>query len=326
MFICPKCKAEFNLPKCTACGYTIEKWDGIWQLSDDPNIVIDGDSDKYIGYEPIGENYSGNRKYLIEEKDYKVAKEIARLTSDGVFLDLACGDGCLTVPTASFGTKVIAADISNSMLKILIKKADNNNIDLQNTTLCRMNALDIPIIDNSVDCVIANSVLHLISNPEKVIREIHRVLKPNGIFICLDDVPGKGHSSDFNNSKYNEIVNNMYSQYWAHMKEHNIYPQKYSWKFNRDAVCENIFDSRDTLLIENNKEYSIMMKDGFLPRFFSKGFSDQVEVPEDIHNQIITQLFASFKEIYGDDFDSIPCVGIETDILLTIYIKGRQYC
>ena len=33
------------------------------------------------------------------------------------------------------------------------------------------------LADESVDTVVANGVLHLISNPEKVIKEIWRVLK-----------------------------------------------------------------------------------------------------------------------------------------------------
>ncbi len=77
------------------------------------DIVINGDGDKYIGYEHIGESYSGNRKYIIEERDRLFANEISAMTENGIFLDLGCGDGCFTVPCASNGTKIIAGDISN---------------------------------------------------------------------------------------------------------------------------------------------------------------------------------------------------------------------
>ncbi len=70
-----------------------------------------------------------------------------------------------------------------------------------------MNALEIPLTDNSIDTVVANSVLHLISNPEKVISEIYRVLKKGGKFICKDDRPGKGFDNTFDNTKYLEILN-----------------------------------------------------------------------------------------------------------------------
>jgi len=197
-------------------------------LSDMPDIVTDGSADKYIGYEYIGEHYSGNRKYLIEERDALFAKEVTKLTQDGTFLDLACGDGCFTVPCASFGTKIIAGDISNTMLSILRKKAEYNTISFDRLTLCRMNALDIPLEDESIDTVVANSVLHLISNPKKVVSEIYRVLKNGGAFICKDDRPGRNTDNVFDNSKYNEIVNVMYSAYWAKLREQNIEPKKYT--------------------------------------------------------------------------------------------------
>ena len=101
MFLCSKCKATISLPVCSKCGNEYKQLSGVWQLSDMPDMVVGGDNDKYIGYEHIGENYSGNRKYVIEDKDLAVAKEIVGLTGDGVFLDLACGDGCFTVPVAS---------------------------------------------------------------------------------------------------------------------------------------------------------------------------------------------------------------------------------
>lgn len=321
MFLCSKCKATISLPVCSKCGNEYKQLSGVWQLSDMPDMVVDGDDDKYIGYEHIGENYSGNRKYVIEDKDLAVAKEIANLTGDGVFLDLACGDGCFTVPAASFGTKVIAGDISNTMLKVLKQKAEANNVSLENVTVCRMNALEIPLEDESVDTVVANSVLHLISNPEKVIGEIYRVLKMGGCFICIDDVPGKSVESSYDNSEYNTIVNCLYSEYWQGLSSYGIVPKKYSWRFDRRACCDGVFAGSETIHIERGQYYEIPLKDGFLPRFLSRGFSDQVAVPEEKHKLVMEKLLKEFRERYGEDFDEVVFRGKEEDIMLTIYRK-----
>lgn len=320
MFICPKCKAKMTLPKCS-CGYTVEQTNNIWQLTDMPDIVTDGDGDKYIGYEHIGESYSDNRKYIIEESDAIFADEISKLTGEGVFLDLACGDGCFTVPCAVNGTKIIAGDISNKMLSILQEKAKHNNVNLDNVTLCRMNALEIPLADESVDTVVANSVLHLISNPEKVVREIYCVLKKGGVFVCRDDAPGKTPEMPFDNSLYFEIVNSMYREYWNKLNAHGIYAKKYSWKFDRNAFCDQLFSRRAEKIIEQNQLYEIPLKDGFLPRFISRGFSDQVDVPKDLHDEIIAELLNIFKVNYGEGFAEISLKGIEQDIHITIYYK-----
>ncbi len=320
MFICPKCKLKMELPKCQ-CGYTAVQINNIWQLTDMPDMITNGDGDKYIGYEHIGESYSGNRKHLIEESDAIFADVISKLTGEGVFLDLACGDGCLSVPCAANGTKIIAGDISNNMLNVLQEKAEHNSISLDTVTLCRMNALDIPLADESVDTVVANSVLHLISNPEKVVREIYRVLKKGGVFVCRDDAPGKTPETTFDNSLYFEIVNSMYSEYWNRLNAQDVYPKKYSWKFDRNAFCDQLFSTRTEKIIQRNEIYQTPLKDGFLPRFIDRGFSDQVDVPKDLHDEIITELMQSFKEKYGETFTDISLRGIEQDIVITMYYK-----
>lgn len=320
MFICPKCKLKMELPKCQ-CRYTAMQINNIWQLTDMPDMIRNGDGDKYIGYEHIGESYSGNRKYIIEDSDALFANEISKLTGEGVFLDLACGDGCFTVPCAANGIRIIAGDISNNMLKILQDKAKHNSISLDTVTLCRMNALDIPLADESVNTIVANSVLHLISNPEKVVREIYRVLKKGGVFVCRDDAPGKTTETHFDNSLYFEIVNSMYREYWKRLNEQGIYAKKYSWKFDRNVYCDQLFSRRTEKIIVQNQLYDIPLKDGFLPRFTSLGFSDQVDVPKDLHDEIITVLMQSFKEKYGESFTDVALKGIEQDIVITMYYK-----
>lgn len=320
MFICPTCKKAMRLPRCS-CGYTAEYKNNIWQLTDAPDLVTDGDGDKYIGYEHIGLAYSGSRKYRIENADEVLAKEISRITGDGVFLDLGCGDGCFTVPCAANGTRVIAGDISNAMLTILQGKAECNRVSLENVMLCRMNALAIPLTDESVDTVVANSVLHLISNPQKVLREICRVLKRGGAFICVDDVPGKVAETPCDNTQYLEIVNAFYREYWNRLGTHGIYPKKYSWKFDRNACCDSLFGKKTETLIERNCAYEISLGDVFLPRMIGRGFSDQTNIPQGLHEKVIAELLSTFRQTYGNDFTEIKFRGIEQNISVTVYHK-----
>lgn len=320
MFICPECKSKMNLPQCL-CGYNVTQINNIWQLTDTPDMVTGGNGDKYIGYEHIGESYSGDRKCIIEASDALFAKEVSKLTGDGIFLDLGCGDGCFAVPCAADGTRIIAGDISNSMLRILQEKANYNNVSLDKVTLCRMNALEIPLEDESIDTVVANSVLHLISNPEKVVREIYRVLKKGGIFICKDDAPGKTNETPFDNSLYFEIVNAMYSEYWNELNSLGIYPKKYSWKFDRNSFCEKLFESKNVHIIEYSKVYDVPLRSGFFARFENRGFSDQAEVPREIHASVLSRVVNKMSAHYGKEFLDISCKVFEDDITITTYKK-----
>ena len=308
-------------PANTSC----EIHNNILQLSDSPDIVIEGEGDKYIGYEHIGGAYSGIQKYAIEERDKLFADYIAEMTDRGVFLDLACGDGCLTVPCAKNGIRIIAGDISNTMMSILQERAKQNCISLENVLLCRMNALDLPLKDNSVDCVVANSVLHLISNPQKVLDEIYRVLKPGGKFICRDDAPGKepklGGEHEKENQMYFQIVNGIYSAYWTELGAQGITAKKYSWKFDRDAACRNMFKSVETKYIQRGTPYFNRLIDIFLPRFLGKGFSDQSAVPDNLHKSVCDKVVSGARGKYGELFDTVGYHGFEDDILITSYVK-----
>ena len=325
MYICPVCKNTTNLPVCFFCGYKFIMSDGVYILSNDPDINIDNESkDKYIGYEHIGEFYSGKKWYEITDRQHITGKVIAEIAGDGIMLDLACGDGNITVPTAKYGCRIIAADISNKMLSLLFRKAKYNRISMENVIVCRMNALDIPIADNSFDYVIANSVMHLISNPYKVLTEIKRVLRPGGKYISLDDEPGKQDMIETEpNMKYIEVLNNFYKRYWECMKQANILPKKYSWKFDKAKICEENFCNKTSFKIEYNKEYTVTLEDGMLYRMRGRGFSDQADVPEKIHNRIFRQTVKEFMVKYGNDFTEISYTGKEDNIKIDLFEKYR---
>jgi len=332
IFKCPKCGKAMSLPSCS-CNYNVEFKNNIYQLTDAPYIVKDDSADvKYIGYEDIGEYYSGKSlfdKINIEGRYIKTAEIIG----DGILLDLACGDGLFTIPLVIQNVSVISMDISDKMLSLLYKRAEIAGIDPSRLTVCRANALDIPLVDNSVDAVIANSMLHLISAPEFVVKEIHRVLKKGGKFITFDDKPGRGGNNDgdlteeekSNNKKAGEAGDFIYGRYFNILKdEYNIYPKKYSWQFDREKVCADIFNDKIIYTVENKREkYKNIFKDTFFHRISGKGFSDQSDVPNDIHKFVFERVTSEFISKYGEESLNIAWTISEcyetTDII--VYIK-----
>jgi len=115
--------------------------------------------------------------------------QFAQIKQGDTVIDLGSGAGndCFVArhETGSEG-KVIGIDFT----PIMIEKARNNAEKLgYNNVEFREGDIDtMPVNDDVADVVVSNCVLNLVPNKEKVISEIHRVLKPGGHFSISDIV------------------------------------------------------------------------------------------------------------------------------------------
>lgn len=100
-----------------------------------------------------------------------------------VIVDLGCGTGELMESLKKVSNRVIGVDSSSKMLdqaKIRFK-AHDEEFDL------RLGELEhLPLVNEETDCAVLSMVLHHLSRPEIVIREICRVLRKNGTLIIVD--------------------------------------------------------------------------------------------------------------------------------------------
>ena len=108
-------------------------------------------------------------------------------------LDLGCGSGAFTTFAArAIGEhgKVYAVDIQPAMLHQLEHKlAKAENQDIKNIELKQASAYDLPFEENSIDLAYMVTVLQEIPDRGRALREIKRVLKPNGILAVTEFLP-----------------------------------------------------------------------------------------------------------------------------------------
>lgn len=333
IFKCPNCNGPMPLPHCS-CGYAVSFNHGVYQLTNDPYMVKDESAEvKYIGYEDIGEAYSSGAAFYSKSWDEK-RNRIADIIGTGTLLDLGCGDGLFTVPLLKRGINIIAMDISDKMLALLYKRAEDMGVETSNLVACRANALDVPLIDGSVDAVIANSMLHLISKPEIVVNEAYRVLKKGGKFISLEDKPtsasysaarNKADLSDeekSENEKHNGMIGYIHRRYFEILKaEYGILGTRYSWKFDKETVCDGLFAKKEKMLIPLDNKIKHNLNDTFIRRMQGKGYSDQSDVPHDVHVIVFDRVMNEFTREYGDDALDTAFTGYENDVEITVYSK-----
>lgn len=105
-------------------------------------------------------------------------------------LDLGAGTGYLTIPAAQMVHGLVyALDMDKKMLEIIDCKAQGESIT--NIQLVKGSIDNIPLPDDSIDIVLASLVLHEIKSLSTTLRQIKRVLKDGGQFMCLEYEKGE---------------------------------------------------------------------------------------------------------------------------------------
>ena len=101
-------------------------------------------------------------------------------------LDYGCGPGSYIIATAellSKSGKIYALDIhplAIQMVQNIASKKQLTNVKI----ICSDCKTGLP--DNSIDVVLLYDTFHNLSDPNGVLKELHRVLKPNGILSFSD--------------------------------------------------------------------------------------------------------------------------------------------
>ena len=109
---------------------------------------------------------------------------IIDLGDSGTVVDLGTGTGVLLSRLSSRARTVIGIDASTEMLQIARRNVTSQG--LGNVEL-RLGALEhLPVPDHQADVMVANMVLHHVANPADVLREVHRGLRPGGLFLLAD--------------------------------------------------------------------------------------------------------------------------------------------
>lgn len=119
----------------------------------------------------------------------KFARELAGCGfHKGKILDVGGGSGEVTVElTLAFPeAEVVCMDLSEPLLEMAESLVEKRG--LSDRISCRKgDALAMPFKDNSFEAVVSANTLHVVDNPERMLKEIYRVLAPDGI-IWLRDI------------------------------------------------------------------------------------------------------------------------------------------
>lgn len=124
---------------------------------------------------------------------------ILKLKQGEEFADVGCGAGLIALSLSPWLKQVHAIDISPA----LIARARRNLSGITNVSLKLANIIDLPLLDVSVEKLLAYSVLQYLPDEtfvERAMREIARVLKPGGRALLA------ANPDPMRRSNYEEII------------------------------------------------------------------------------------------------------------------------
>lgn len=107
--------------------------------------------------------------------------------SNGHFLDVGTGPAQIPILFAKRcpNVKITAIDLSKEMLKIAEQHVRNSALTNQ-IKLEHIDAKELPYPDNCFDGLISNSIVHHIHDALTALKEMGRVVKPNGVILIRD--------------------------------------------------------------------------------------------------------------------------------------------
>lgn len=169
----------------------ITEKNGINHLLDDNNKLIKnkpwlGDLYSFL-YDRIMEKSVFPKKFNASiEKHYKILGKIFENINDKIIVELATGSGD-AIKFLNNNNIYAGVDISLGLLRLAKKKFDQYGFT--RFELYRADACETPFQDNTFDIAISNLSLNFFQNIDKFLLELHRILKPNGIFYCSVPIP-----------------------------------------------------------------------------------------------------------------------------------------
>jgi ubiquinone/menaquinone biosynthesis C-methylase UbiE len=152
----------------------------------------------------VQEEFGKTAASYLTSKPHALGKSLERLVAltspqkNWHVLDVATGGGHVAYAFAPHVARVWATDITQEMLDMV--KAEAQKRGLPNVRTAYAKAEAMPFEDTSFDLVTCRIAPHHFDSILDFLGEVHRVLKPNGLFALVDNVVPDGSVGDYINA------------------------------------------------------------------------------------------------------------------------------
>jgi ubiquinone/menaquinone biosynthesis C-methylase UbiE len=138
--------------------------------------------------EAFAQRYAEKHQKMAEKFGKEYARKLkVRRFSEGKILDAGCGfGGTLLYLLKGFPeAEGVGIDASDVLLELARETAEAQGM-ANRVTFEKGDVQEMPYPDDSFDVVISTNVVHHVANPTAMLREIKRVLAPEGLLYIAD--------------------------------------------------------------------------------------------------------------------------------------------
>jgi len=282
---------------------------GVYQFTDDAPISTESDGLQWLGYECVGENYEPAYFHDKASDTIGDSDNLANFLGEGkVVLDIGAGLGGHSISFALSGLKVIAADISQTMLESAVERAKRHNAD--GIIFARMNGYKLALADNSIDAVLELDMLQQVDRPDLVINEIKRVLKPDGFLLqyygAIRELSyTKAQEAD--NTKYNAALKDIQTYYDTQIQESGYKSNLFSsWEQAGNSIKENFVPVKTIantgMYKADNRKWPLKWG---LHKLKTRASGAKSLMSKEIHDTAWAKTHAYAIDTYGEGYEEI---------------------
>jgi ubiquinone/menaquinone biosynthesis C-methylase UbiE len=152
----------------------------------------------------VQEQFGKTAAHYLTSKPHALGKSLERLVAltspqpDWKALDVATGGGHVAYTFAPHVARMWATDITQEMLDMVKTEAAKRGLANVRTAYAKAEAL--PFDDATFDLVSCRIAPHHFDSIPQFLGEVHRVLKPGGVFALVDNVVPAGSVGDYINA------------------------------------------------------------------------------------------------------------------------------
>jgi len=142
------------------------------------------------------------------------------LVQNKIILDLACGEGYGSNLLSESAQKVVGVDIDEMTIRNAIQKYKKANLIFEKAA-----ATELPFTDYEFDVVVSFETLEHIEQHDQMLKEIKRVLRPDGLLII--STPDKKNYTEARSYKNPFHVKELYAEEFQNLLKENFKNVRY---------------------------------------------------------------------------------------------------